>query len=122
MLSRDEVFSIIFLDVPSAPVDLIRTKSTYSSITIRWNAPKDTGNYHIITYFVERESTADNNRIGTNYTDMDAFGGSPAYGHTFHNLQSNTTYMVYVSAYNLAGKGAVARQTYETVPYTRPGR
>ena len=112
------MFSIVLLDVPSAPTNLIRIKSTNSSITIRWGVPTEAGYRPIITYFLETESS-NSSRNGTNQTVIG--GGSAKYEHTFGDLQAKTNYTVRVSAYNLVGRGAEAMEIYETIPYTLPG-
>lgn len=118
MLSRDEIFPILVLDTPSAPTNIILTNSTWTSITVAWSEPKDTGNRPIISYFVEMKKPA-SVRTRKNYTVTDSF---KTYQHTFNDLQANTTYTLYVTAYNTLGRGPEAMQAYETFPYIRPGR
>ena len=120
MFSRDEVFSFIFLDVPSAPVNLTRTKTTKSSITIRWGAPKNTDNHEIFNFFLEIESPERTCTV-VNYTALDNIRSHKEYEHTFNYLKHNTKYSVHVSAYNKLGRGARATKTYKTGEYTKPG-
>ena len=86
-----------------------------TSIAIRWGAPSDTGNYTIIKYSLEIHSPT-SPRTATDYT---AIGKLTKYEHIFQNLKSNTTYNVYVAAYNKIGKGAVAKEIIKT--NLRPG-
>lgn len=95
-------------------------KSNKNSITIRWGAPNETGNYPIINYFLEAVSPL-GSRIQKNYTDLTNIGSMNEYKYTFANLTPNTKYKVYVSAYNELGRGSIARQIFETV-HKRPGQ
>lgn len=112
----DQIRQVLVYHVPSAPVDLIRTKSSENSITVNWGTPRETGNRPIITYFLETE-TPSGFRNGTNYT---ALANSIKYEHTFHYLQPKLKYTIRVSAFNLVGRGIEAMQTFETIAYVRP--
>ena len=120
MLSDDENF-LFFVDAPSAPLNLTVLKSSSSSITISWSPPNKTGKYPIIAYLVERESPS-GIRAGVNYTKLDKTGSSNSskkYEYTFVNLKEDIKYKIYVSAYNLAGRGDEATQIFQTV--SKPG-
>ena len=117
MLSRDEIFPILLLDVPTAPTNLIRMKSTTNSITIRWGLPKETGNSPIISYLLEADSSA-NYRTAVNFTEM---GKSQEYEYTFRFLKAKVKYNIRVYAFNKIGKGDQAMQIYEAVHYIRKG-
>ena len=119
MLSDDENF-LFFADAPSAPLDLTRSKTSKSSITISWAVPKDKGSYPIIAYLVETESPS-GFRAGVNYTKLDKTGSSKKYEHTFASLKEDLRYKIFVSAYNLAGRGDEATQIFETVSSSKQG-
>ena len=108
------------MSVPSVPRDLIRTKSTRSSITVKWQNPSSTGRLPIVTFFLELESAKDF-RNGVNYSNVGDLSDFKEYEHTFRFLKANIAYTVRVSAYNSVGKGAAAKKEYKTVYYLSKG-
>ncbi len=112
-----QLFMILFSDLPTAPLELRRLRSTSTSITVAWKAPAENGNRPINTYYLEIQNTGTFSRNGTNITTVGAF---PKLEYTFNYLQPNVLYRVYVSAYNLVGKGVAAEQSYKA-EYVAPG-
>ena len=109
---------MFFPDAPSAPTNVIRTKSNNSSITISWGAPSDIGNKPITKYSLAMDSPTSVSKSET----YSVIGNATKYEYTFVKLKENSSYTVYVSAYNLFGKGNEAKLIFETVSYPRPGR
>ena len=107
-----KVSQLSFLELPSAPLNLIRINSTNTFITIRWVKPEKTGTSTITYYLVEK----DNPTIRRNGFKHIVTKNIAIYEHTLHNLKSDTRYVVYVSAYTKAGLGPAATKSFRTDP------
>ena len=101
-----------FLELPSAPLNLIRIKSTNTSITIRWSKPEKNGDNYIGHYWIEK----DNPTIRRNGFKHIVAKNLTIYEHTLHNLKPDTKYDVYVSAYTKVGLGPEATKSFGTDP------
>lgn len=112
------MFSFLFLDPPTVPRNLIRLRSTKSSITVKWERPKDTGSVPFISFALE--VGIDKDLYSVNYSITGSRKELKEYEHTFRHLTANIIYTVRVSAYNTFGKGAAVTKKFKTVIYSRP--
>ena len=103
--------SLYLADKASAPEKVEVINTTYTSIMLKWTAPRDTGRSKIISYHLKilqlngTRSERSNNMTPT--TDS-------VLKYSFYNLRMDTSYQISVFAYNKAGQGGVRTAIFKT--------
>lgn len=106
--------SVISATVPSAPLNLVATVTSPTSIQLNWNAPSSDGGGAIRGYKIERESP-----IGGGFSTLVANTTNTLINYNDTGLTLNTQYNYRIYALNIAGQSSASNQASATT-YTVP--
>lgn len=98
-------------DKPSAPEKVMAMNINFTSISIKWTAPRDTGRCEITAYRLKISQL-----LGTRNKQINDITQrtNALLKHTFKKLTKATAYQISVSALNKAGQGLTNTATFKT--------